>query len=563
MSEGSKGIEFSLFAPYNEDVALLGSWNDWQPIEMARGDDGWWRVRVPLEDGDHAYKFQLVSRSFFCEGETVQVADPRATRFSDDTYENSLITVKDGQRAFIAYDWQHDDVPLPQNHELVMYEMHVGDFSGGPGDDQEGPKGRFLDVVDKLDYLAELGVNAIELMPVNEFPGTESWGYNLRSLFSVENAYGTPEDLCRLVDECHGRGIRVIYDGVFNHLESEAPLTRIDYAYWFHEQNPDPEHMHWGPKFNIEHHDTALDVWPARQYIHDAILFWIETFHFDGIRFDATAAIDHYDFLHWLQAEIYQSVGGIKPFITIAEHVPEDPTITGPDGPLDAAWNESFSKQIMATIVGREDHGYQPYDLPRIAAVLDPRNEGYSSPLNAVHYIDNHDQDRIMWQLGQAGVLDDPAFRRMEMGAALLLTAPGLPLLWMGQEFGESAPRQLEPQPIDWALLQNERNARLRDRYRYLIELRKNTAALHNDTFEIIHQDNDRGLLAFKRWDDAGGVVVVVANIKDEHQGQVEIGNWPGDGGWHEYTHNYDIEVGGGVMRDEIAESEVKIYVKR
>lgn len=558
-----RGVEFKLFAPYNESVKLAGSWNDWQPQDMTRGDDGWWRASVPLEDGEHPYKFDVVSKSFFAEGETLRVADPRALRITEDADENSVVVVKNGQRVDVEYDWQHNDVPLPQNHELVIYEMHIGDFSGGPGDDQEGPKGRFADAIEKLDYLAELGINAVELMPVNEYPGSYSWGYNPRSLFAVENGYGTPEDLCRFVDECHARGIRVLYDGVFNHTDGEAPLTKIDYTYWYHGQNNDPAEMQWGAKFNIEFCDEALGIWPARQHIRDAIILWLDLFHFDGIRFDATRAIRSFDFMGWLQAEIYNHIDGLKPFITIAEHVPEDPAITGPDGPFDAAWNESFSKQLMSTISTQEQDGRQPFNLDAVAGVLDPRHEGYANAANVIHYIDNHDQDRIMWQLGEANFIDDPAFRRMEMGAALLLTAPGIPLLWMGQEFGESAPRMLERQPIDWSLLQNGRNAQLHDRYKYLIDLRTHAPALQGDAFEIIHQDGERGVFVFKRWDDGGSVIVVVANIEDKHQGAVEIGNWPGDGMWHEYTHNYDVDVQGGVMRDQLAESEVKIYLKK
>lgn len=553
--------EFALFAPYNEHVALVGDWNGWEPIPMTRGDDGWWRVSVPLADGDYQYKFQVKSKSYFAEGELVTIADPRSLVVSDD-YENTCITVKNGRRVLAEHQWQHDDHPLPSNPELVIYELHVQDFSGGPGDDQAGPKGRFQDTIDKLDYLVELGINAIELMPVSEFPGEHGWGYNPRYLFAVEKSYGTPDDLCRLVDECHARGIRVILDGVYNHTEVSTPLAHIDHNYWYYGESPDaPEHQ-WGPKFNYEFYDPELDCWPARQFVLDAILHWIAHFHIDGIRFDATAIIKNYDVLNWLQAAIYQHLNGSKPFITIAEHVPQDPSVTGLEGPLDAAWHENFSKQIMCTIVGREQDGRQPYNLDALVSVIDPRRDGFASAQNVVNYIDNHDQDRIMWQLGQAGIIDDPAFRRVKMGAAILLTAPGMPMLWMGQEFGESAPRTQERQPIDWALLQNERNADLQRAYRGLIYLRKTTPALQADTFDVVHLDQERCIMAYKRWNDEGNIVVVVANLLDQFAGEVEIPNWPGDGTWHEYTHDYDVEVGGGVLRDSLAESEVKVYIK-
>ncbi|MBC7811768.1 MAG: alpha amylase C-terminal domain-containing protein, partial [Burkholderiales bacterium] len=279
-------------------------------------------------------------------------------------------------------------------------------------------------------------------------------------------------------------------------------------------------------------------------------------------RFDATAAIDNYDFLHWIKAEIFNFIKDIKPFFTIAEHVPQDTTVAGPEGPLDAAWHETFSKQMMSTLTGTDREGRQPFNLDGMTAVLNPRIEGFASPFNVVNYIDNHDQTRILWLLGQNGILDEPAFRRVKMGAALMLTAPGTPMLWMGQEFGESAERTTASQSLDWSLLQNQRNSDLRNFYTGLINLRKHTEALNLDTVEIIHADPKRSIIAFKRWDMNGGVVVVVANLRDQFAGDVHIANWPGDGKWHEYTDNYDTEIQGGVLNDKLAESEVKVFIK-
>lgn len=556
-------MEFSLFAPYNEFVALIGSWNQWQPIDMKKGDDGWWRVDVPLKDGEHQYKFQVKSKSYFAEGKILSVADPYSTRVTRDSDENSIIVIKDGKRVVTTYQWKHDQVPLPQNPQLVIYEMHIGDFCGGPGDVKEGTPGTFEEAAAKLDYLSSLGVNAVELMPITEYPGDQSWGYNPRILFGVENNYGTPDDLCAFVDECHARGIRVILDKVLNHAEMESPLTKIDYTYWYHRENPDAPHLQWGPKYNFGFHDEKLNVWPARQYVRDSLLFWLEHFHVDGIRFDATAVINNYEILGWLHHEVFSFLGGIKPFITIAEHVPQDPTVAGSDGPLDAAWHETFSKQIMATIVGREQDGRQPYNLDAIISTLDPRLEGFESPLNVINYIDNHDQNRIMWQLGQANIFDDAAFRRIKMGASILLTAPGIPMIWMGQEFGESDRKTIERQPIDWSLLQNHSNTDLRNTYAGLIHLRKTMPALHGDSFEVICANPERSFFAYKRWNAEGNVVVVVVNLHDSYLGQVEIASWPEDGVWHEYTDDYDIEVQGGILRDSLAESEVKIYFKK
>ncbi len=557
------GIEFRLFAPYNETVALVGTFSNWQPIPMVKDEKGWWRASMPLADGEYEYKFQVKSLSFFQVGKIVEVTDPRAVRLTRDANENACLTVKNGKRIITFYQWQHDNKPLPSNDSLVIYEMHVGDFTGGPGDDTDGkPKGTFQAVIEKLDYLVGLGINAIELMPCNEFPGERSWGYNPTGIFAVENNYGTPDDLCQLVDECHVRGIRVIHDGVYNHSTESAPLTQIDYTYWYYKDNPDEPGNRFGPKFDYEHYDENLSVWPARQHVRDAILFWIDQFHIDGVRFDATYLIKHFDFLSWLHLEIFQHIKQ-KPFYTIAENIPQDPTVAGPNGPLDAAWHENLMQQLVATTLGTAQYGRDPFDIDALLTALDPRKEGFSGAFNVVNYIDNHDHERIMNLLGEvANTFGEAAFRRVKLGASLLLTAPGTPMIWMGQEWGEAIPKTTDWERISWALLQSAPNADLQRYYAGLIALRKTTHALQTNTFEPVFADAERGIIAFKRWDDGGGIVVTLANLKDGYAGNVQIGNWPGDGKWHEYHNNYDVEVRGGALTDTLAESEIKIYVK-
>jgi len=174
----ASSIEFKLFAPYNKGVSLVGSFNDWQDTPLQKGDDGIYRTHVDLEDGTYHYKFRVQSKSWFFEpDEWVDVVDPYATDI-DDASQNGIVRIKEGERIVDTYVWQHDDHPLPTDHELVIYELHVGDFSGGEDDPHE--RGNYANVIEKLDYLTDLGINAIELMPVKEYPGDHSWGYNPR-----------------------------------------------------------------------------------------------------------------------------------------------------------------------------------------------------------------------------------------------------------------------------------------------------------------------------------------------------------------------------------------------
>ncbi len=559
----TQNTTFELFAPYNKSVDLIGDWDQWKPIPMIKDDKGIWRVEVPLPDGEYQYKFELISKSPFVLDQKVTIADPRAMRFTLDSHENSVIKVKKGVPVIHTYKWKHDDVPLVPNEQLVIYELHVGDFRGGMGDDQKKP-GKFTDVIEKLDYLADLGITAIELMPVNEFPGDHSWGYALHSIYAVENSYGTPEELCKLVDEAHARGIRVIHDAVYNHMQSEAPLTRIDYDYWFYEHNPDEASLNFGPKFNYEFHDDNLDIWPAREYVINALRLWVEQFHIDGIRFDCTRAIKYYDLLQWFNNEAHSRVG-FKPFYTIAEHVPQDPTIAGVEGPVDAAWHDNFYRQMSATAIGTNKDGREPYNTSEVLRLLDSRKDGFSSGYNTIQYLNNHDEQRVMYQLGaMANTFDDAAFRRAKLGASLLLTAPGIPMLWMGEEFGQPTPKTLEPQPLQWGLLENDRNKGLFQHYSHLIKLRKENPALYSDNFEPVLDLPGRGIIGFKRWNDAGDVVVVVANLQPVYAGEFEIKDAGlEDGLWHEMIYDYDNMILNGDLKDTLAESEVKIYIKR
>ena len=170
-------IEFKLFAPNNKAATLLGSFSQWAEIPLEKDDKGYFRTNIKLEDGIYQYKFRVQSQSpGFEPDEWLEVNDPYATEINRTT-DTSTVRIKAGARIIDTYVWQHDNKELPNNEELVVYEIHVADFSGQDGSDY---RGKFQQVREKLDYLCDLGINAIELMPVNEYPGDYSWGYKVR-----------------------------------------------------------------------------------------------------------------------------------------------------------------------------------------------------------------------------------------------------------------------------------------------------------------------------------------------------------------------------------------------
>jgi 1,4-alpha-glucan branching enzyme len=544
-------IEFKLLAPYNKEAALMGDFSDWKKIPMKKDEEGFFRTDVELKDGTYQYKFAVRSKSWFFEPDQwVDVVDPYTTDIDNET-QNGVIRIKDGKPIVDEYVWQHDDKPLPADRELVIYELHVADFSGGEDDDKS--RGQYKHVIEKLDYLCDLGINAIELMPVKEYPGDYSWGYNPRYFFATESSYGSTADLKRLIDECHARGIRVIMDGIYNHSEASSPLTQIDHDYWYHHSPRDPDN-NWGPEFNYEFYDENHQTYPARRFIGDTVRFWIQEYHIDGIRYDAARQIANYDFMGWIVEET-KKVAGPKPFYNIAEHIPETPTITGLEGPMDGCWHDSFYHCALKHISG------DGIDFEELKSVLDCKRQGFPGATNAVNYLTNHDHNRLMVELGDREIFDAEAFKRAKLGAVLLMTAVGVPLMWMGQEFGEYKGKTPEPAKIDWTLLKNNLNQELFEYYKGLIALRKTDRSLYTENIDFFHENPDAKVLAYCRWNDEGSRVVVVANFSDSFLAGYQVPNFPADGTWHEWTRNYDIESGEGNVIVDLAEYEAKVFV--
>lgn len=521
-------IEFKLLAPRNLRASLIGSFSNWEEIPMEKGKDGYFRVWVDLEDGIYLYKFRIQSKSpVFEEDEWVEVNDPYITALEPDT-QTGIVQIRGGQRVVDPYIWQADDHPLPSNEQLVIYELHVSDFT----------KGGFQQLVEKLDYLAELGVNAIELMPVNEYPGY-SWGYKVRYFFAIKSSYGSTEALKRLVDVCHARGIRVIIDGIYNHSDEESPLLLIDRNYWYYPglHYPDDPANYWGPEFNYDFYDETLDLRPAWAFIRDVVRFWIQEYHIDGIRYDAVRQLGNEEFLHWIAQEA-KKVAGNKPFYNIAEHIPERPELTGETGPMDGCWHESFRIFALENISG------QSFNPEQLKEILDPKQQGYRGTTTVINYLATHDRDHLMAEESFQKLDRIVAFERAKLGAVLLTTTVGVPLLWMGEEFGE-ATRQTPNQqnPLNWSLLEQKQNQDLRKFYQKLMALRTSHSALYTENIDIFYENKAAKLIAYSRWHGRENRVVVAINFSDNDLTQYCLEPFPGRGIWTDWLSERPVSV--------------------
>ncbi|MBD2464569.1 alpha amylase C-terminal domain-containing protein [Oscillatoria sp. FACHB-1407] len=551
-------VQFQLFAPRNTEVALIGSFSNGQVIPMQKENDGYFRTQVDLEDGVYQYQFRVKSKSWHLEPDQwVEVNDPYATEIDQDS-QQGIVRIKEGQRILDTYVWQHDDQPLPPDTDVIIYEMHIADFCGRDPDATLG--NRFYQAIAKLDYLADLGVNAVELMPVTEYAGNYRWGYMVRHFFAPESSYGPPEDLKRFIDECHARQIRVFMDGIYNHSDEESPLLSIDRDYWYYHgaHYPDDPNNYWGPEFNYDYYDETLDIKPAWKFIGDAVRHWVREYHIDGIRFDAVRQLANADFLHWIVGEARQTAGN-KPFYAIAEYIPDTASITCCNsGPMDSCWHESFRYFLIPHLAG------ETFELDQLKEALDAKRQGYGGSIHVINYLASHDRERLLRELGDRSIFGEPAFQRAKLGAVIQMTAMGIPMLWMGDEFGEYTAKTettLESNKLQWNLLKQAPNQDLHNFYKRLIALRHHCSALRSDNIEFFHDNPGDRVFAYVRWNDDGSRAVVVANFSDQDFTQYTVPNFPDHSRWYDWLSDRQVEAQDNCLVTELGAYEAKVFV--
>lgn len=342
--------------------------------------------------------------------------------------------------------WSVNEWKQPGRNELVIYELHVGTFTA---------EGTFDAVIPRLDDLRALGVTAIEIMPVAQFPGTRNWGYDGVHPFAPQHSYGGPHGLQRLVDACHARGLAAFLDVVYNHLGPEG-----NYLHEFGPYFTDRYRTPWGAALNYD--GPGSD--PVRDFILENVRHWIEDYRFDGLRLDAVQAIFDTRPRHLL-AEIKEVADAAaartgRKAIIIAESLQNDVRVVqapeqGGQG-LDAEWHDDFHHAIHAYLTGERHGKYVDFgaveDLPRLLEqtyVLDGRYSQYRGrrwgapagdmPGNRfVASVQNHDQVGNRARGERLAALLPPAAQRL--AASFLLLAPHVPMLFMGEEYGEENP---------------------------------------------------------------------------------------------------------------------------
>jgi 1,4-alpha-glucan branching enzyme len=510
------GVSFRVWAPHANAVFVVGDFNDWQPDAnpLAPEQDGYWSAAVPRARAGQAYKFRILNG----EQELFRV-DPYAREVTNSAGDALIFDP--------TFEWQGDDFHTPPWNEMTIYELHVGTFNRTHAD----RPGTFDDAIAKLDYLRDLGINTVLLMPPMEFAGDLSWGYNPAHPFAIESIYGGPAGFQRFVQAAHQQGIAVLVDVVYNHFgPSDLPMWQFD---GWSENNMGGIYFYQDWRANTPWGDTRPDYGRAevRQYIRDNALMWLEQYHCDGLRFDATAYIrnakgndnpgddlaEGWGLLRWINDEIEAR----QPWkITIAEDLRSNAIVTTPtaDGGLgfDAQWDAAFVHPVREAIITQEDIHR---NVGAVAGAINHRYGG--DAFDRVIYTESHDEvangkSRVPSEIWQENAGSWWAKKRSTLGAAVVFTSPGIPMIFQGQEFLEDGWFE-DSNPLDWDKL--ETYAGIYRLYATLFKLRRNwennTAGLRGQHVDVYHLDMAQNVLAFTRWDvgGPGDSVVVVLNF--------------------------------------------------
>jgi 1,4-alpha-glucan branching enzyme len=465
-----------------------------------------------------------------------------------------------------TFDWTGDTFVMPPWNELVIYEMHVGTFNDAPG---SGP-GTFDTILPKLPYLRDLGINAIEIMPVLEFPTDYSWGYNPAQPFAVETALGGPQGLYRFVKAAHAQGIAVLLDVVYNHFgPGDLDLWRFDG--WSDDAHQGGIYFYDTARAHTDWGDTRPDYGrpEVRQYIRDNALFWLHKYRLDGLRFDSVSNMrsvtgrdlpDGWGLLQWIHNDIHAS----QPWkITVAEDLQNNEWITkdtasGGAG-FGSQWDAGFVHPIRTAIIAADDASR---DMGAVREALSHRYNG--DAVQRVIYTESHDEvanghARVPEEIWPGNAGSWFARKRSTLGAALLFTAPGIPMLFQGQEFLEDKYFR-DTVPLDWGKLHTY--AGIQALYRDLIRLRRNwfnqTRGLRGQHLNVHHVNNTDKVIAYHRWDQGGpgDDVLVVANCANRSYGSYTLG-CPRAGRWRVRLNSdwqgYSADFGNQLGYDTVA----------
>jgi glycosidase len=536
-----------LFAPNKEFVFVIGDFSNWRIKEdfmMNVTPDGeyyWLGIGNLIPQQEYIFQYYIDGELKIADPYTEKISDPNDQYIPSSVYPD-LIEYPAAKTTHIAsvlqpaqndYQWVNTGYEKPAKENLIIYELLVRDFLDAHD---------YKTLIDTLDYLDSLGVNAIELMPVNEFEGNESWGYNPSFYFAPDKYYGPKDDLKAFVDSCHGRGIAVIIDMVLNHSYGQSPLVRMyfdseagDYGQptaenpWYNTQSPNPTYS-WGFDFN---HESLY----TQEFVDSVNRFWLEKYKIDGFRFDFTKGFTNTTGDGWVydqsRIDILErmalKIWDVNPdAYVILEHLAdnsEEKVLAELGMLLWGNMNDQYSEAAMGFSSNLEGISY--------------KNRGWSVP-HLVGYMESHDEERLMYRNLNFGntyssydIKDlETALRRVEMAANFFIPVPGPKMIWqfgeLGYDISIDYPCRVCNKPILWNYYDNEDRYRLYQVFKTLIQLRKEYDVFQTSDFTIQEDGNFKSMNLYSN--DLN--IVIIGNF-DVTSGFVNT-TFPSTGMWYE-----------------------------
>ena len=539
-------VVLRLYAPEKEHVYVIGDFNQWVPsanyyMNLSIDSTTWWLTIGGLTPGQR-YGYQ-----YLIDG-NLKLADPLSPLVLDKNNDAAIGALTNPNphpyptgltTGFLtvmhpgapAYNWQNTNFTAPANKDLVIYEILVRDFV---------QKRNYQTLIDTLDYLEKLGINAIELMPPGEFENNESWGYNPSFHMALDKYYGTPQKFKEFVDSCHARGIAVIVDMVLNHAFGQNPLVNMYWDAvnnrpaannpWFNAICPH-EPFCWG--YDLDHTRQA-----TKDYIDRINTFWIEEYHIDGFRFDYTKGFinngngfstDRINILKRLADTIWS----VKPnTYVILEH-----------------WCDNAEEKQLAEygmmLWGNLTHAYNEATMG-FTSTSNISNGIYTARSWAVPhlvtYMESHDEERLMYKNITFGSTANPdhntkneyiALGRMQTAAVIFLSQPGPKMIWqfgeMGYDISIDYPCRVCNKPILWNYFTEARRRQLFDVYAAMLHLRKNYPTFTTLDFNYLLA----GAVKRMKLNDPAMNAVVLTNFSVYNQSATP--SFHHTGTWYEY----------------------------
>lgn len=539
--------EFVVWAPLLDKVELKIVSPEEKIVSMDKDKMGYWKTSVEDVSPGTLYLYRLDDE--WDRPDPASHFQPAGVHGASQVVDHRAFKWEDGNRREMAFS------------EMIIYEIHAGTFT---------PEGTFQSIIPRLDDLRDIGVNAIEIMPIAQFPGERNWGYDGAYPFAAQNSYGGPQGLKELVNECHKKGISVVLDVVYNHMGPEGNYLR-EFGPYFTDKYKTP----WGDAINFD--DRYSDG--VRNFFIENAVYWLRNYHIDALRLDAVHAMLDTGAVHFLE-ELAENVrefskGKMKKHYLIAESSLNDTRIIKPRElggyGIDAQWNDDFhhSLRVLLTV---DRQGYYA-DFGAVDNLVKSMTDGFvysgeysefrkrrcgnsSKDRPAEQFVVfTHNHDHIGNRMFGERLSSLISFDGLKLAAGVMLLSPFVPMLYMGEEYGEESPflffvshsdpdlveavregrkeefktfewKDEPPDPqseetfykskIDWRKRDKGKHKILLDFYKELIRLRKKTPALSNldkDSLEAVGFE-DQKIMFVRRW-NGGSHVFCIFNLNE------------------------------------------------